>query len=272
MRALTILPIFFLLGSVLLLVLTVINGAGTSSILGRFYWSQTDTSGLTGVPFSTTRWTFYRICDVVNNKNANCEKSKAAFPYSPKDNFGADSGIPQDFIDNRDTYFFLSRCGWAFILVGLFFAVVALVLTPLNLCFTIGGVLGSVSTFISLLFVTTAAALITAAHVKGRNKWNDAGFSSKIGAASFGILWASVATLLISFVTLVLASIFGRRSRLRRTNGLASGTTSENGYPKESSENFPTAEYVPPEAPVEPVSDASKFKFFRVKRAKHDEA
>ena len=51
MRALNIIPVFFLVGSVLLLILTIINGAGTSSVLGKFYWSETDTSGLTGVPY-----------------------------------------------------------------------------------------------------------------------------------------------------------------------------------------------------------------------------
>lgn len=79
MRALNIIPVFFLVGSVLLLILTIINGAGTSSVLGKFYWSETDTSGLTGVPYNKTRWTFYRMCGVDHNKNAHCGKSQAAF-------------------------------------------------------------------------------------------------------------------------------------------------------------------------------------------------
>ena len=53
MRALNIIPVFFLVGSVLLLILTIINGAGTSSVLGKFYWSETDTSALLG--FHTTK-------------------------------------------------------------------------------------------------------------------------------------------------------------------------------------------------------------------------
>ncbi|KAK6893701.1 Protein SUR7 [Candida tropicalis] len=273
MRALTIIPIFFLLGSTLLLILTVINGAGTSSILGRFYWSQTDTSGLTGVPFSTTRWTFYRLCENVNNRNANCEKSKAGFPYSPEDNFGRDSGIPENFISDRDTYFYLSRCGWAFTLVALFFTVVALFFTPLNICFSFGGILGVVCTAIALLFDITAASVITAAHVKGRHQWNRAGFHTTIGAAAFGILWASVATLIISFVSLIVALVFARRSRRRRFNGNngANGVPeSTNGYPKETS-SFQRGEYEPRDHAGEPGSDASKFRFFRVKRAKPED-
>ena len=72
------------------------------------------------------------MCGVDHNKNAHCGKSQAAFPYSPEDNFGRNSGIPQNFIDDRDTYYYLSRVGWAFILVGLFFGVTAMVAAPLN--------------------------------------------------------------------------------------------------------------------------------------------
>lgn len=277
MRVLTIIPIFFLLGSTLLLLLTVINGAGTSSILGKFYWSQTDTSGLTDVPFTTTRWTFYRICDNINNRNANCEKSKAGFPYSPKDNFGSDSGIPEGFINDRNTYFYLSRCGWAFTLVALFFTVVALVFTPLNFCFSFGGIVGLITLGIALLFDITAASLITAAHVKGRREWNRNGFSTSLGAAAFGILWASVATLIISFVTLIVSTVFANRARSRRVNGVngsgaAAAAVGADGYPKENS-SFQRGEYEPRDHAIngEPGSDASKFRFFRVKRAKPED-
>lgn len=290
MRVLNIIPVFFLVGSVLLLILTIINGSGTSSVLGRFYWSETDTSGLTGVPYNKTRWTFYRICGVDNNKNAHCGKSKAAFPYSPEDNFGRNSGIPQNFIDDRDTYYYLSRVGWAFILVGLFFGVAAMVAAPLNFCYFVAGIVGLTTAFVSLLFTITAACCITAAHVKGRREWNRAGFPTVLGAKSFGILWTAVACLIISFVSLVVVTCLSRTSRRRTRRGGGGGggvgVTGESEmiprgeqetYAKESSGEIPRGEYEsgnhPTNAPGEGerLSNASKFRFFRVKRAKPED-
>ncbi|RCK65490.1 Protein SUR7 [Candida viswanathii] len=249
MRAFTIVPIFFLLGSSLLLILTVINGSGTSNILGRFWWSQTDTSGLTGVPFSSTRWTFYRICENVNNQ------IPAAFPYSPLDNFGEDSGIPQEFIDHRDTYYYSSRIGWAFSLIALFFTVVATVFTPLNFCFRFGGIVAIVATVIALIFDIT-----------GATAWNRAGFPTALGAAAFAILWTSVFTLAVSLVSLIISI-----GRSKGPGGAAAGPAAY--YPKDANENssFQRGTYSPhPDG--EPVSDTSKFRFFRVKRAKPEDA
>ncbi|CAK9442158.1 uncharacterized protein LODBEIA_P59010 [Lodderomyces beijingensis] len=281
MRALTIIPIFFLLGTNLLLILTVINGGGTSSVLGKFYWSQTDTSGIPGATHDTTRWTFYRTCGVENGRNANCDKSAAAFPYSPKDNFGSEEGLPESFIKDRDTYYYLSRIGWAFILVGFFFAAVALLAVPLNFCFAIAGTLASIVTALSLLFVITAACLITAAHVKGRNAFNKAGHSSKLGAAAFGILWAAVACLIITLATSIAASVGTYTGNKKRSGlggfGRRGGDTEQNAYSKESSGDYAQGQYDEPAnrgvvaGEGEPISDASKFRFFRVKRAKPEE-
>ncbi|KAI3405141.1 FMP45 [Candida oxycetoniae] len=284
MRILTIIPFFFLLGSALLLILTIINGAGTSSVLGKFYWSETDTSGLSGAPGDRTRWTFYRTCQVENGHNANCGSSKAAYPYSPRDNFGDSPDLPSSFRDNRDTYYYLSRCGWAFILIGLFFVVVALFSIPLNFCFVIGGTISTISTSLSLLFTITAACLITAAHVKGRNAFNKAGYHTTLSAKSFGILWAAVACLIICLATSIVAIWGTKRGNRKRFGTGVAGYDQRNGvngeqnvYAKESSGDYAQGNYdesanrgvVAGEG--EPISDASKFRFFRVKRAKPEE-
>lgn len=291
MRALTIVPIFFLLGSTLLLILTAINGAGTSSVLGKFYWSETDTSGIQGAPQDTTRWTFYRTCGVSNGRNSDCTKSSAAYPYSPKDNFGSESGLPESFISNRNTYYYLSRIGWSFIIVGLFFAVIALIIVPLNFCFAIGGTIASVATGVAFLFTITAACLITAAHVKGRNAFNNAGHHTSLSAKSFGILWAAVATLLITLITSALATWGTKRGNKKRfgsgrNSGAGAGAGAggaydhdiENNYNKERGGDYAQGDYVDGAntrgvvaGEGEPISDASKFRFFRVKRAKPEE-
>ncbi|KAI5960752.1 FMP45 [Candida pseudojiufengensis] len=288
MRALTLIPLFFLLGSTLLLILTVINGAGTSSVLGNFYWSETDTSNIPGAGRDKTRWTFYRSCGESGGRNSDCSSSKPAYPYSPKDNFNSEQGIPQSFIDDRNTYYYLSRCGWAFIVVALVFSALALILIPINFCITIGGILTIITSLISFIFAITGAACITAAHVKGKHEFNKAGHSTSLSAKSFGILWAAVACLIIVFATAIGACCGTRKGNKKRsTNNQAYPQDNENNVYSKESGDYAQGNYVDDTTANnrgvtgtggvagindnEPISDASKFRFFRVKRAKPEE-
>ncbi|KAI5949581.1 FMP45 [Candida jiufengensis] len=287
MRGLTVIPLFFLLGSTLLLILTVINGSGTSSFLGKFYWSETDTSQIQGAGRDTTRWTFYRSCGEQNGHNSDCSKSHPAYPYSPADNFDSTQGLPNSFVNDRKTYYYLSRCGWAFIVVALVFSTLALVLIPINFCITIGGILTIITSFIAFLFAITGAACITAAHVKGKHEFNKAGHSTKLGAKAFGILWASVACLLIVFLSAIGACCGTRAGNKKKSNGAYNHNQDHenNVYSKESTGDYAQGNYVDDNNTRgavgaggvsgindnEPISDASKFRFFRVKRAKPEE-
>jgi len=264
-RLFTIVPLFFLLGSIVLLVFSNIVGASDKSVLKKFYWLQADLSGLTNVPFSTARWTSYRLCGVDGNKNANCQGSKPAFPFSPRDNFGRDSGIPNGFIDDRDVYYYLTRISFAFLLIGLFFAVISLLSLLISICLPrFVAAIGSLLTFLSLLFTITAAACLTAAHVKGRREFNNNGHSAKLGAVAFGVLWAAVACLIITFVTSILASISSRRNTSNEyySKEAAGGSAAAAQHDSNNYEE-PTL-YDDPQA-AQPATDTSKFRFFRVR-------
>ncbi|KAK6458373.1 SUR7/PalI family-domain-containing protein [Scheffersomyces xylosifermentans] len=264
-RLFTIVPLFFLLGSIVLLVFSNIVGASEKSVLKKFYWIEVDASGLTNVPFSPIRWTSYRLCGVDGNKNSNCQSSSPALPFSPRDNFGSDSGIPQGFIDNRDVYYYLTRISYAFLLIGLFFAVISLLALFISICLPrVIAAIGSFLTFLSLLFTITAAACLTAAHVKGRNEFNNAGHSAKLGAVAFGVLWAAVACLIISFVTSIIASATSRRNHSNEyySKEAAGGGAAATLHDSHNYEE-PTL-YEDPQS-TQPATDTSKFRFFRVR-------
>ncbi|KAK6460959.1 endocytosis/sphingolipid biosynthesis/sporulation effector [Scheffersomyces coipomensis] len=265
----------FLLGAGLLLFLTNLNGGANSSVLRRFYWLQVDTSGISGISESPIRWTLYNICQVDGNKNTNCGKTKAAFPFSPADNFkDASSQLPQDFVNNRDTYFYLSRCAYAFLLVALaftIFSIIIFIITPFIKVYVITPLFN----FIALLFDVAGAACLTAAYVKGRREFNDAGHTAKINALSFGLLWASVACLILSFIGTIFYCVSHRRYPTTTTYDPAT-------YDKE---NFSDSSYqhagvdentyvndenptVPEDSEPQPDTSAGNFRFFRVNRKK----
>ncbi|KAK6198048.1 endocytosis/sphingolipid biosynthesis/sporulation effector [Scheffersomyces amazonensis] len=273
--------LFFLLGAALLLFFSNLNGAAESSVLGRFYWLEVDTSGLQGFPQQTTRWTLYGTCGVANGKNSDCTKTKAAFPFSPVDNTGNSSDLPSDFVENRDTYYYLTRISYAFLLVGVSFTVFAILSSVVLPCIGIYFVT-PLLTFIALLFTITAAACLTAAYVKGRNQFNNAGHTAKLGRLSFGLLWASVACLILSFVGSIFACCAGLASR-RKSQPVYDPETYDKDNFSDSSYRHVVDEhtYVNDENDVQadaaaptttaPDTSAGTFKFFRVNRKKNEE-
>ncbi|RLV85137.1 Protein SUR7 [Meyerozyma sp. JA9] len=220
-RIFTIVPLILLLGSTLLLVFMNIVGANNSSILGDFYWSEADTSSISKANFPKTRWTSYNMCGVKNGRNSNCLSAAPAYPFSPEDNFSTKQGIPQSFVDHRSTYYYLTRFAYVFFLIGIFFTVVALIPVALSMCLTgfVSGILSSVAVGLALLFVAAGASVMTAAHVKGRNAFRNAGMSADLGVKMFAITWAAVACLLLSLLFMcVVSGRAGARKVQRRSD------------------------------------------------------
>ncbi|ODV79095.1 SUR7-domain-containing protein [Suhomyces tanzawaensis NRRL Y-17324] len=214
-RLITLIPIIFLLGSALLLFFLNLCGANTSSVLGEFYWSQTDTSGIPSANRDLTRWTLYNTCGVQNGRNVQCDSAAPAFPYSPVDNFGGSSGLPSTFSSSRSTFFYSTRIAYAFLLIGLVFSVVAVLFVLLSCCLSghISGILSAIVVLISFVFTVIAASLLTAAHARGKNAFNNAGHSSRLGVKMFALLWTTVALQLLSFFTLIFTSSYSRWSK-----------------------------------------------------------
>lgn len=215
-RLFTFIPILLLLGASLLLFFINLTGASNKSVLSRFYWSETETKGISGADFSKTRWTNYGICDGSSGKNTDCTKHKPAYPYSPKDNFKSSSGLPSSFTKDRDTYYYLTRFAYAFFLIGLVFSLFALIPVLLTCCGTgfFTGIFSTLAIAMASLFTITAACLVTAAHVKGRNAFKDSGHKSSLGVKLFGITWAAVACLLLSFIWSIAVTCLGAKSRV----------------------------------------------------------
>lgn len=248
-RFVTFIPLVFLLASAVLLIFTVVNGASTSSPLDKLYWSQTDTSNIAGAPFDLSRWTFYTLCGVNNGNNVNCLPVDGIYPYSPYDNFPSGrSDLPRDFIVNRNTYYHLSRSAYALILISLAGSVISFVVTPLGFCFkACGGGFAGFFTLITFLFGAAGASCLTAAHVMGRKHFNDNGFPTQLGSAAFGILWAAVFCLLMSFIGCCMLCCGNKR--LKEYMPAPQPTSNTAYYPNDvrASYNYDGATYVSPQ-------------------------
>ncbi len=104
---------------------------------------------------------------------------------------------------------------FAFVLVGLFFAVCALFLGLLALCSRIGSYLSGALCLVALFFQTLTAALMTAAYVMGRNDFLSQGKGASLGRYNFGFVWAAMACL---FMSTVLFCVGGAKSGSRGTS------------------------------------------------------
>jgi hypothetical protein len=140
--------------------LNILTGGVNSSPLNKFYFLEASTNGIPNAR-NPSRWTFFAICGAdPSGINANCGSPVPALPFDPPRNFGTQEGIPQQFIGTHQ-YFYLSRFMFAFYLVALFFAAMALISGLLALCSRLGGYLSSLMTAIALFFQTLTAALMT---------------------------------------------------------------------------------------------------------------
>ena len=223
----------FLLGSGLTLFLTILTGATQTSVLRKFYWLETDCSNFSGSPVSSTcRWTNYGLCGVQDNRNTDCTHDVAAYPFSPSRNFNSNDNLPSAFVDNANYYYYTSRIGYGFSLVGLAFLVFSW-FPFLILLFTKVGFAALQSVFwvlygLALLFVIIGIALSTSAYAKGRNHFRNAGFTANLGTKAMATAWTTVFLLLFSIPFIVFASrewSLGSLGRKRR--GYNSGVNEE---------------------------------------------
>ena len=74
------------------------------------------------------------VCDKADYSNC---LLGPAYPISPEDNFGTTADIPKDFVDNENTYYYLSRFAFAFCLIALAFSGLAFIIDILGFCFEI---------------------------------------------------------------------------------------------------------------------------------------
>jgi len=150
-----------LAGGIVLQFFLILSGAVSSAPIDLFYFLEASTNGIADAR-NPSRWTFFSICgvDPSTGHNANCGAVVPALPFDPPRNFGSTDGIPEQFIGTH-TYYYLSRFMFAFFLMALFFAAVALATGALALCSRLGGYLSAMTTLVALFFQALAAALMT---------------------------------------------------------------------------------------------------------------
>ena len=157
--------IFLLAGGIVLQFFTILSGVVVHSPLNKVYFLQADTSGISstsGTPVpNPARWTYFAICGVHNGNNAKCGKVSAATPFDPVKNFGTKINVPQGLIDHPSQYYYLSRVMWAFYIMALFFAVVALLLSVFAMCSRLAAKFTGLVTIIATVMQAVTASLMT---------------------------------------------------------------------------------------------------------------
>jgi len=215
-----------LAGGILLQFLTILSGGVNSSPENQFYFLEANNIGNIPGARNPSRWTFFAVCgvDPATGHNANCGSPKPALPFDPPRNFGTRENVPSQFIGTNH-YYYLSRFMFAFYLIALFFAVVALFTGLLALCSRLGGYISGLTAAVALFFQTLAAALMTAWTVQGRNHFRNNGQGAKLGVKSYAFTWTAMACFLLSTVMFCLSGALGRdrsagpkRNRSVRTN------------------------------------------------------
>lgn len=214
-----------LAGGILLQFFTILTGAINSSPLNQFYFLEASTNNIANAR-NPSRWTFFAICgaDPSTGHNANCGNIVPALPFDPPRNFGTEENVPEQFI-GTNMYFLLSRFMFAFYLIALFFAAIALLSGVLALCSRLGGYLSAMTTAVALFFQALAAALLTAWVIKGRDAFRSAGFEADVGRYLLGFAWASMACFFLATILFCLGGRAGhdrsssvKRSRSTRSN------------------------------------------------------
>lgn len=198
-----LLTVLLLAGTTLMLLFIVFSGAIKEYPFNRFYWVEADTSLITTSNGDFSRWTFWGICypdELSSTESNNCPDLGPDVPISPLDNFGNSTALPQDFVNSRNSYYYLSRFSFPLLLVSLIFSGVSFVGSVMAPCWLAMKEVVTFFVFIACLFCMTGAACITAVSVMTRNQFENAGMSSKIGADLLGMVWASTACLLILFL------------------------------------------------------------------------
>ncbi|CCD26556.1 Fmp45p NDAI_0H03830 [Naumovozyma dairenensis CBS 421] len=206
------LSFLFLLGAGLLTLILIISGGRDGGILKNFYWFQGDTNGFNNAP-STTRWFNYQYCGYENGQLMDCSSRGAAKPFSPRDNFGSSPNMPSTFLNNRDTYYYLSKVAWAMLLIGTAFTIFTIV--PQFISFflhrNVTNFITMAFSWIAFFFLLLAACLYTGCYVKARKAFHHDDRDAHMGAKNFGFIWASVALMLInSIATTVYAALHKR--------------------------------------------------------------
>lgn len=218
-----ILPLVLTAGALLLLLLTVLSGASTSSPLNKFWYLRAAISSTgTTSPDGMLHWTNYNFCGSQNGNNVNCGSKHAAYGFAPASQLTDPSpALPTEAVAHNSRSRITSRTYYAFLLISLFFTFIAMVMCLAGFFGRLGAAIGLVASFIAWVMVTVAASLMTVVYVRGRNYFRSGGISSNVGVKLFAFMWAAMAALLLALIIFAVGVCIpgegSRRSRRRKT-------------------------------------------------------
>jgi len=211
-----------------MLLLVILAGVNDSAPLNETYFISLDLTKLGNATVSPTgngHYTLWGICgaDSAGN-NVNCPHPSPAYPFDPTTNFGG-SSLPADIVSHASFFYYMSRFAFAFYLIAVTFASIALVTGLMAMCSRLGGAMSAIFGFIALFFAVAAGSLMTAWVVTARNILTSAGINASIGVMAMGLTWGSVGALfLASFGFCCVAACCG--SNKNRDKGEFAGNTS----------------------------------------------
>lgn len=259
----TVLNIVLLAGTCLLLLLVILSGASDHFPLNDLYWIKADTSSIDGA-YDSSSWTFWGVCQSSNFSN--CHQGPA-YPISPKDNFGTTNNVPTDFVDNRDTYYYLSRFSFAFALVAIGFAGISLIVDLLAFCFQVIDKVVICFVAFALFFIGGLAAFQTATVVLARNAFNSSDMHGSVGLKLMAITWTAFACILLVFFNTCFANISNsykkHMARVRENQGYENEPIGPQGDESSFTRADAGAGAVNPETRE---ADNGGIRFFKIKR------
>ncbi|CAI1674565.1 hypothetical protein SEUBUCD646_0N01340 [Saccharomyces eubayanus] len=264
--------LFFLLGATLLTFFLILAGAKNTGVLKNFYWFQASTSGFNSAP-SLTRWYNYNWCGWQGGQAANCSSKMAAQPFSPRDNFGSSTLMPSTFLNDRNTYYYLSRVGWAMLLIALFFLLITLVSVIVSLIkYTRPTAsLTTAMSWITLFFMTLSACLYTGCYAKAVKAFHHQDRGARLGPKNFGLIWTTVFLLIGNAVCATVMAATYRRNEYIYDRSFASTKMTDSQTSTPDASAYPANEVVSTPVPVPEVQQpqpSRNGRFFRKLRTK----
>ncbi|KAI9796681.1 MAG: hypothetical protein M1833_006021 [Piccolia ochrophora] len=213
-----LLSLFFTAAAIVLLLLVVLAGTENVAPLNLIYFMRADTADIDNAP-PMSQWTLWNYCEMSESgRNENCGAIKPAYPFDPPGNFGESDAIPETFVGTKK-FFLLSRFMFAFIFIGLFFAVCSLFTGLLALCSRLGGALSGLLASIALFWQAGAAALMTACYVLGRDNFRAEDRFAEVGNYAFAFMWTAAFCLLLATIFFFLVLGKGKTEKTRSSRG-----------------------------------------------------
>ncbi|OAA40192.1 Actin cortical patch SUR7/pH-response regulator PalI [Beauveria brongniartii RCEF 3172] len=183
--------------SLLFLFFIILAGVTTVTPFDKTYFLRADTSGIDGAR-SVSQWTYLYVC---GEGNTDCGGAKAALPFGHawnKDASNVPAGIAGSHSGSSNELFLLSRFGWVFLLLALFFGTLTFFSSFLACCGRLGSAIATFVSFFALLCHAVGSSLLTATYAIAQKKFSADNRDSRLGRYGFGFLWGSFAALLIS--------------------------------------------------------------------------